>query len=1197
MTRIFTPTQLSLFSISRLAAWWEELEKNGMFNLDFPEPTELENRLREEGENHEKILLSKFKEEGKSIVDVDKISTNKKEKYLKTIESMQKGKDIIYQGALQNESIKGNADFLYKINEESNLGNWSYEPIECKLSSKTKTTFLIQSCCYCDLLENILGKKPNLFYLYLGGGSELKDHIYKFSDFEFWYYQLKKQYLQFINDFNPNKKPDLIPGNHGKWTTFIENELRKRRDLTLVAGMTQYQRNRLHEQNIINIDEYAKADLSKILKNDQDPLKNLQKQAQAQVHPKNDDGSPFYEWRNIKKNEKIKSLPLPNDGDVWFDMESCNNAVTGDKLEYLFGVSYKDNNDELSFKSWWAHNRKEEEKAFKDWIKWIEHRKSIEKYKDMQIYHYGHYEKAAMRQLQEKYGGADEITEWLRSGLLVDLLPIVKSSMYLGEEGYSIKNVEKIYPKEYTQKYKFKREADVSNAVESIIEYELWQESGEKIKIDGKLNPKLKKIEEYNEIDCISTFILHKFILDSKSKNPKIRVNIIEKYIEEESEKKKDELSAISNKFLEKINIKNESDLLDKDLEEPTIMGIKIRSQMVLSNLLKFHKKESNTLWWAYFDRRDVNDSVELENDPEAIYNANFKKSEFSLNKKQQKTNTKLYEYQFDPIEDSKLETEFKKRQKLKIEIFETNIALEVSDIKIKSGKIIFKCSHSKYEKYIFNRDKNKHKGISKKFTKEEIDHSVFPKNCSFIRYPEDLSTSLRNNLQKQAEQWIDNPNLIPLSLKNILDKEPNQKIINLNQLIEKDTKNISIHIAEFINSQKSTVLAIQGPPGTGKTTVTANCIYKMASYGLKIAISSNSHSVINNLLIKVKESCDSNNFETNVLKIENRSEPDKDLKKKSISTIPTKKISEYITDLSVVGGTVWGLCGEELSNKFDVLVIEEAGQMSLANLMVIARCSKSILLVGDQQQLSQPLQAKHSWGADLSSLEYWLSKQKVVPNDQGVFLTKSWRMHPNITSIVSKLFYEGKLNGFERNRENNIFWAKDFISSNGNPIPINGVHFEVVSHSGNSQESQIEIKKIQEIIEYLSNSEFQYLSDGKMKKGKITKKEIIVIAPYNKQVQKLQDCLGDKANISTVDKFQGREAAVAIYSLTSSSSNDAPRGLNFLLESNRLNVAISRAKCLSIIVGSKNLLSSSVNSINDAQLINNICLINSQVL
>ena len=147
-----------------------------------------------------------------------------------------------------------------------------------------------------------------------------------------------------------------------------------------------------------------------------------------------------------------------------------------------------------------------------------------------------------MRQLQEKYTGcSDQIDEWLRSGLLVDLLPIVKASMYLGEEGYSIKNVEKIYPQKYTNKYKFIRTADVSNAVESIIEYELWRDSREEIIVDGELNQKLKRIEEYNEIDCISTYILHEFLVDSKSKNPKIRIKIgNKKSITEDPEKKKD---------------------------------------------------------------------------------------------------------------------------------------------------------------------------------------------------------------------------------------------------------------------------------------------------------------------------------------------------------------------------------------------------------------------------------------------------------------------------------------------------------------------------------------------------------------------------------------------------------------------------------------------------------------------------------
>ena len=561
MTRIYSPTQLSLFSISRLGAWWEEYDKGNRV-LSFPEPTELEKRLMMEGDNHEKMLMEEFRKEGKSIVDIGNLNLSKEDKFLKTIEFMKEGIDIISQGALKNKTIRGYADFLYRVEQTSNLGDWSYEPIECKLSSKSKTTFLIQACCYCDLLEDILGRKPKRFHLYLGGGSKLSDNIFKFSDFEDWYNQLKSQYKQFIDNFDPNKEPDIFPGNHGKWTTFIEKELSRRKDLSLVADMTKYQRNRLIEQNINTIDQFAKYDLEKISVSKEDPLINLQKQAKAQVHPKNNDGTSYYEWIKIKEDEQIKSLPPANKGDVWFDMESCNNAITGNKLEYLFGASYKDKKDNLNFKAWWAHNKSQEEIAFKDWVKWIEDRRSIEEYKDMHIYHYGHYEKAAMRQLQEKYTGcSDKIDEWLRSGLLVDLLPIVKASMYLGEEGYSIKNVEKIYPSKYTKKFKFNRSADVSNAVESIIEYELWRDSGEKIFIDGQLNKKLKKIEEYNEIDCKSTFILHKFLLDSKSEDPKIKIKIGDKkFIAEDPKEKKDELTIISEKFLKELNHFNEDD-------------------------------------------------------------------------------------------------------------------------------------------------------------------------------------------------------------------------------------------------------------------------------------------------------------------------------------------------------------------------------------------------------------------------------------------------------------------------------------------------------------------------------------------------------------------------------------------------------------------------------------------------------------
>ena len=237
---------------------------------------------------------------------------------------------------------------------------------------------------------------------------------------------------------------------------------------------------------------------------------------------------------------------------------------------------------------------------------------------------------------------------------------------------------------------------------------------------------------------------------------------------------------------------------------------------------------------------------------------------------------------------------------------------------------------------------------------------------------------------------------------------------------------------------------------------------------------------------------------------------------------------------------------------------------MSLANTAIISRCTKA--------------------------LEYWMRNEKVVPNDLGIFLDKSWRMEPSITSIVSDLFYEGKLKSQPENKNNKIIWKNPVLSTNGSFIPNQGFHFVNVPHVNNSQTSIEEASKIKEIVDELHSGKYEYFSRGKLFSGTIEKKDILVIAPYNAQVNLLKNYLNDKARVSTVDKFQGQEAPIAIISLTASTGDDAPRGLDFLLQPNRLNVAISRAKCLLIIVGSSNLSTTLVKSIKDAELLNTFC-------
>jgi len=294
-----------------------------------------------------------------------------------------------------------------------------------------------------------------------------------------------------------------------------------------------------------------------------------------------------------------------------------------------------------------------------------------------------------------------------------------------------------------------------------------------------------------------------------------------------------------------------------------------------------------------------------------------------------------------------------------------------------------------------------------------------------------------------------------------------------------------------------------------------------------------------------------------------------------------------------VVGGTAWKLCLPELASEFDLLVVDEAGQLSLANLLAMARCANSILLVGDQQQLAQPSKADHPGDAGQSCLDYLMGDdQAVVPKDLGVFLPVSWRMEPSITAMVSELFYGGELRANPANCTNRIHWKKPCQGINGLLLPEQGLVFEHVEHIGRSVHSPEEIDRIEQLVDALLGSHYTINAKGQDNQGVIDNNKIMIIAPYNVQVNKLKEKLAGRARVGTVDRFQGQEAPVCIFSLTSSSGEDAPRGIDFLLNENRINVAISRAQCLVIVAGCTSLMTERVNKTSEARQLSQLARI-----
>ena len=296
-------------------------------------------------------------------------------------------------------------------------------------------------------------------------------------------------------------------------------------------------------------------------------------------------------------------------------------------------------------------------------------------------------------------------------------------------------------------------------------------------------------------------------------------------------------------------------------------------------------------------------------------------------------------------------------------------------------------------------------------------------------------------------------------------------------------------------------------------------------------------------------------------------------------------KEADLPDDAAVIGGTVFSLVKETYDDApFDLLVIDEAGQVSLSNLLYMGRVARNILLVGDQQQLSQPNRAKHPGDSGLSCLDYVMQDHAVVPLDRGVFLATSWRMPPALTEVVSELFYDGQLQAAAANSANRVQWDG----------PEQGLVFQPVPHSGNSTLSEEEVEHIAALVDQLHGKDFSRArfrnGDWVVDPGVLSGNDILITAPYNMQVNRLQKRIGSKARIGTVDKFQGQEAPVAIHSLTASDGDNAPRGLDFLLDPNRLNVAISRAQCLSIVVGSPVLASGISGSIPSVQRLSRLC-------
>jgi uncharacterized protein len=789
-------------------------------------------------------------------------------------------------------------------------------------------------------------------------------------------------------------------------------------------------------------------------------------------------------------------------------------------LEYLFGV-YFWKDGKLVFKAFWAHNHEQERATFAKFMEFLS--SHLIAHPGAYVYHYNHYETTALKRLACRYAIAEhQLDDLLRRQKFVDLYKVVREAIRVSEPAYSIKNLEVFYMP--------KREGEVATADDSIVVYNRWRETGE-----ARL---LQQIANYNEVDCLSTAKLRDWLLTRRPQN-------VAWFDGPPAPDDANQLGHTREKVKgsdKKANrLEREARYADyqKRLLEAATGSEDYRRH--LADLLEFHAREGRPQWWEFFDRQSRFED-ELLDDTECIAGLTLAKPPVPVKQ------SLLYTFRYPPQETKR-----------------------------EAGDQVVNVATLSYAGTIEEIDDENQVVILKRSVKG----GPLPENLNIGPGGPINSDAVREAIYRFATDVLAGRDNYP-AIRDILSKAlprlhslpSGQAIVTSDDLLSATTE----AVADLANSY----LFIQGPPGAGKTHTSAHVIVELIRRGKKIGVAANSHKAIHNLLNMIERMATDRGVRFEGIKKSSSGNEESQYHGQFIRN--EDKCESISLNASLLAGSAWLFANERFDRHLDYLLIDEAGQVSVANVVAMGTAARNIVLVGDQMQLGQPIQGVHPGESGLSILDFLLGDHATVAPDRGIFLNHSRRLHPSICRFISQAFYEGRLTADPENARRRII----FESPIDGITPL-GIHFLPVLHTGCSQKSEEEGLKIKEYFRKLVGQQFVD-KDGSARL--MTTDDILVVSPYNVQVNHLKTILPAGARVGTVDKFQGQEAPVVLVSMTTSDAECLPREIEFLFSANRLNVALSRAQCLAVVVASPKLLETPCRTINQLRLVNKLCQI-----
>ena len=1088
--------------------------------------------LQERGDAHEHAYLERLRAAGRSIHEIEQRHPTSPAELRaaeeETLEAMRRGVDVIYQATFFDGRWRGHADFLLRTERPSRLGSWSYDVADTKLARGVKAGAILQVCVYADRLARLQGVAPERLVIVTGDGVE---HEERLADFAAFHRTVKARYEALIFGSGPRPETYPDPVDHCRVCTWFPTCMDRRRaddHLSIVAGATRAYTERLVKAGVPTRRALAALDPERAIEDmNPRPLARIREQARLQVTG---------EYRHELLYELIDpdpdapghglaALPEPSPLDVFFDIEA--DPWMGEAgLEYLLGLAWRESDGHSEYLPIWGHDPAGEKAAFERFIDLVMER--LDRDPGMHVYHYAGYESGAIKRLMQRHQTReDEVDRLLRGEVLVDLYQVVRQGVRASVESYSIKKIEKLYLPT--------REGPITEAGFSVVEYERWLRDGD--------DRHLRDLADYNRDDCISTLLLRDWL------EARRREGIIEHDwdLPRPSAAEGGPSEALSDR--QAATRAREDALRDGIDADPTGRNPEQAARWLLAGILDWHRRDAKPAWWEYHRLKSL--SVEdLLGESGAIAGLDY------LGVVGEEKRSLIHRYRFEPRQDTKIHvgddtwvdptTEAPAGTVVALDLLEGTIDL-------RRGKT-----------------------------------SGAPHPAALIEpapvRPGPLPGALADIADRVTTNGIAGPGPYRAVRELLLGSPPRVAGSATGAPLRREGEAALTAAIRIVGDLDESTLAIQGPPGTGKTWTGARMAVALVAAGRRVGVAAGTHKAITNFISAVHDAARDGG---RTLRILQRGTADDgadlegvDLAGDSKDVGPALAAGRY----DIAAGTAWLFARPDMRDAVDVLFVDEAGQMSLANVVAMGGATRSIVLLGDPNQLPQVSAGTHPDGAGRSALEHVVGDAATIAPDRGLFLETTYRMHPQVNGFISDTFYAGRL-------AVDPSTARQRLETLDGSVAL-GLRYRAVQHAGDAARSVLEAEAVADLIALLVGGAW---TDSHGGARALTLDDILVVSPYNAQVaeigRSIERRFGRPGRVGTVDKFQGQEGVVAIYSMATSSPDEIPRGMEFLYDGHRFNVAVSRARGLAVVVSSPELLSVRPRTPEQMRLANALCV------